>query len=277
MNSIIKYIRTRHLEGSRLQAGDDGSDQTSYAEIAGRYIVVEEKVDGANAGLSFAIPEDGLHQEVELLIQSRGHYLVGGGRERHFNLLKRWANAIETELYAALDTRYLMYGEWMYAKHTEFYDLLPHYFLEFDLYDKSKDQFLSTAARRAVLKSAPVVSVPVLFEGIAPKKLDDLLALITHSKAKSNQWRANLTIAAGHAGVDPVRAAKETRDSDIMEGLYIKVEEGDYTVDRLKWVCPDFVQKILENDSHWHSRPIIVNQLSPGVDIFSGKIAGELC
>lgn len=261
MDSLIKYTRTRHLEGSRLQEGDDGSDQTPYRFLAGKYIVVEEKIDGANSGVSFP-------QDAELHLQSRGHYLTGGWNERHFNMFKRWAAAFETDLYTILDDQFLMYGEWMYTKHTDFYDQLPHYFFEFDIYDRSSETFLSTAARRAMLKGSPVVSVPVLYEGIAPKTLKELLAMIKPSLYKTDNWRDNLAIAARRAGVDPERAAEETRDSNLMEGLYIKVEEGNKTVDRLKWVCPDFVQKILDSDSHWQSRPIIVNQLAPGVDIF---------
>ena len=41
-----------------------------------------------------------------------------------------------------------MFGEWMYAKHTVFYDALPHYFMEFDIYDREKKEFLDTKRRR---------------------------------------------------------------------------------------------------------------------------------
>lgn len=47
-----------------------------------------------------------------------------------------------------LGARYVMYGEWLYAKHTVYYDMLPHYFMEFDIYDKENGSFLGTAARR---------------------------------------------------------------------------------------------------------------------------------
>ena len=76
---LIKYPRTPHLESSRLQSGDIEHGQQPYHLLAGQYIVVEEKLDGANCAISFS--ESG-----ELLLQSRGHYLTGGGRERQFNL-----------------------------------------------------------------------------------------------------------------------------------------------------------------------------------------------
>lgn len=53
MEQIYKYPRTRHVEGSRLQADDPAT--APRAELAGRHLVVEEKVDGANCGMSFGI------------------------------------------------------------------------------------------------------------------------------------------------------------------------------------------------------------------------------
>ena len=57
MLRIHKYPRTPHIEGSRLQPGDEDLDSVPLTQIAGRPLVVEEKVDGANAAISFA--EDG--------------------------------------------------------------------------------------------------------------------------------------------------------------------------------------------------------------------------
>ena len=51
--SIIKYPRTPHIEGSRLQPGDEDLTQRAFSEIAGRHVVIEEKIDGANTALSF--------------------------------------------------------------------------------------------------------------------------------------------------------------------------------------------------------------------------------
>ena len=50
---IIKYPRTPHLEGSSLQPGDEDLSQIPFSEIAGRHLVVEEKIDGANSAVSF--------------------------------------------------------------------------------------------------------------------------------------------------------------------------------------------------------------------------------
>ena len=126
---LIKYPRTPHLQSSRLQFGDSEHGQLPYDQLVGQYIVVEEKLDGANCAISFS-------QSGELLLQSRGHYLIGGGRERQFNLFKHWATVHESGLIERLEDRYIMYGEWLHKKHSIFYDALPHYFCEFDIWDR---------------------------------------------------------------------------------------------------------------------------------------------
>src|SRR6187549_2710810 len=103
--NLLKYPRTRHLEGSRLQPGDEDLEQVPFSEIAGRSLVVEEKLDGANAAVSF--DETG-----RPWLQSRGHFLTGGWRERHFAPLKQWAAEHAAALFERLGTRFVMYGEW---------------------------------------------------------------------------------------------------------------------------------------------------------------------
>ncbi len=63
-----------------------------------------------------------------------------------------------------------MYGEWLYAKHTVFYDNLPHYFMEFDVLDRLTRAFLSTTARRELLTGLPVMPVPVIEEPSQPSR-----------------------------------------------------------------------------------------------------------
>ncbi|MEU3647499.1 RNA ligase family protein [Lentzea sp. NPDC034063] len=250
---LRKYPRTPHLEGSRLQPGDEDLDQVPFRAIAGRHLVVEEKLDGANAGISF--DSGGV-----LKLQSRGHFLMGGPREWQFAPLKAWAATHQGVLWERLGTRYVLYGEWLYAKHTVFYDALPHHFCEFDLLDRTSGEFLSTPERRRVLADTPVVSVPVLHEGPL-RRLKDLTALIGPSLCRTPGWRAALVEAARAAGQDPEVVVAETDSDDDMEGLYIKVEEDGRTVERYKWVRPTFVTAVLDSGSHWQDRPILPNRV----------------
>lgn len=250
--NIIKYPRTPHLEGSNLQIGDSSKDRIPIKSVAGRRVVIEEKMDGANSGVSFS--KDG-----DILLQSRGHFLVGGGREKHFELFKAWANRHIDDLFDILGTRHVMYGEWMFAKHTVFYNALPDRFLEFDIWDKEHGKFLSTPERRKMLDGSPVISVPVLHEGGMPKNLDDLLKLVGNSSAKTESWKTDLKEVCKRHGLDFERALGETDQSDLMEGLYVKFETDTETIGRAKWVRHGFLQTILDNDTHWLSRPIIPN------------------
>ncbi|MCU0829135.1 MAG: RNA ligase family protein [Tabrizicola sp.] len=260
---LFKYPRTRHVEGSRLQPGDI-ADNKQLRDLAGQFLTVEEKLDGANSALSF--DRDG-----NLLLQSRGHYLTGGWRERHFALFKTWAASHAQTFHAVLGHRFVMFGEWMFAKHTVFYDRLPHYFMEFDLLDRDSGLFLSTAARREILCGLPVMPVPVLFQGTIGS-VDDLRALIAPSLYKSSNWRAALTIAAEASGSRPEMVARQTEDSDLAEGLYLKLEVGVQVQDRFKFVRADFHQAIQAADGHWLDRPILPNGLDDGIDIFAPRL-----
>ena len=275
---MYKYPRTPHIEGSRLQPGDEDLASVPFSAIcakhsaegiASQYVAVEEKVDGANAAISFS--PDG-----QILLQSRGHYLTGGEREKHFNLFKQWAKSHAGTFWEVLGDseallrsadRYILYGEWLYAKHTVFYDSLPHYFLEFDVLDVEQQQFLSTKRRKQLLARLPLVSVPVLFSGVL-KSYKQLTGLLGNSNFIESGHLERFRQACEEQGLDVERSLKQTDPSPLMEGLYIKVEEGAVVTARYKYVCASFSTTVLQSDGHWLNRPIIPNLLRPGVDLF---------
>lgn len=251
---ILKYPRTPHLEGSRLQEGDEDLSQVQFDYVLGKNIVIEEKIDGANTAISF----DG---EGNLLLQSRGHYLIGGYRERHYNLFKQWANANQDTLFDALSNRYVMYGEWMYAKHAVFYDALPDYFMEFDIYDRERGVFLDTPSRRAITEKMGIISsVPVLASGVFKTK-ESVLSHLGNSNYITENHLEVLKNVVSRQGYDVERAVKETDPSLKMEGLYIKIEENGIVADRVKYVRASFIQSVMQAEGHWLNKPIIPNQL----------------
>lgn len=253
--SILKYPRTPHLEGSRLQAGDEDLSQVPFDTVLNVNIVVEEKIDGANSAISF----DG---DGNLLLQSRGHYLVGGHREKHFNLMKQWADIYRDSFYEVLGSRYIMYGEWMYAKHTVFYDALPDYFMEFDIYDRERDVFLDTPSRRELTERLPMISsVPVLGEGIFKSK-ESVLKLLGNSKYITENHIDVLRKIAERQKLDVERQVRETDPTMTMEGLYIKIESDGVIKDRVKFVRASFLQCVDASQTHWLQRSIVPNQLA---------------
>lgn len=261
MPILRKYPRTPHLEGSRPQPGDDDLASVHFEEIAGQNLVVGEKLDGANTGISFS-------PAGELLLQSRGHFLTGGPRERQFDLLKTWASAHRKSLWTSLGHRYVMYGEWLYAKHTLFYDALPHYFIEFDVLDTSEGMFLSTDRRRELLRNLPVASAPILRRGRVSRS-DELRALVGPSRFRTARNQVVLAELCRAKGLGSARVAQETDSTNHLEGLYIKVEEGGQVVARCKFVRPDFLSAVRDTATHWLDRPIVPNQLRPGSSLWS--------
>lgn len=260
MNAIRKYPRTPHLIGSRPQAGDEDLCAVPVSALKGRHVVIEEKLDGANCGVSF-------DADYALRLQSRGHYLMGGPRERQFDLLKQWAGGMADRLLDRLADRYVMYGEWLYAKHTVYYDALPHYFMEFDVLDTEMNEFLDTPRRAELLADLPVTPVKVLFAGEFPGEAF-LRALVGPSHFISALAPAQLREDVARLGWDVERAVRQTDLSGLMEGLYVKVEEGGTVTERYKFVRDEFLQTVTA-DGHWQDRPMIPNRLAPGADLFA--------
>ena len=70
---------------------------------------------------------------------------------RQLSRRKLIETTLQQAFFEVLGTRYVMYDEWVYAKHTVFYDKLPHYFLEFDVLDRQTGRFLDTPSRCELL------------------------------------------------------------------------------------------------------------------------------
>ena len=251
---IVKYPRTPHIQGSRLQPGDEDLRQRPFSEISGRHVVLEEKIDGANCAISFT-------QDGELRLQSRGHFLTGGYRERHYDLLKQWAVVHQDAFHAVLGHRYIMYGEWMYAKHAIYYDKLPHYFMEFDVLDRESGKFLDTSSRHKLLEVLPVCHVPVLASGIF-KNMADILQYLGDSLYITPNHIEHLREDALRIGLDADKICRETDASCTMEGIYIKVEEDGEVVDRMKYVRASFLQTVEVSQQNWLDRAIVPNRIT---------------
>lgn len=258
---MVKFPRTTHLEGSGIQADDDPNvtHDRDLSEMAGVVWMLTEKLDGANVGLSF----DGAG---ELRLQSRGHWLDVDGnppRERHFNDLKTWARMHAGALLERLEDRFTVYGEWMGALHTQFYDALPSLFIEFDVLDRRDMRWLTARERDALLAGLPLPCAPTLHTGAFPD-LATRERMIGPSHFRSVDWRENLErmVARSDARLDVVLKQIEVGDS---EGLYAKAEGADGVRARFKHVRSGFVQTIA-SDTHWQSRPIIRNACAPGID-----------
>lgn len=172
-------------------------------------VVVEEKVDGANLGIS--VGETG-----ELVAQNRGT-LLGPGAHPQFQALWPWLAKHRDGLIGALGSDRMLFGEWCFAVHSIKYTRLFDWFLAFDVYDRKAKRFWSSSRRDALLTGLGVAPVPRVAQGRF--ELPGLLRLLGDSKLTDGP----------------------------MEGLYVRRESPEWLVDRAKIVRAEFVQSIEEH------------------------------
>jgi hypothetical protein len=239
---FIKYPRTPHLFGSKGTDDDKHLDEAeSKAFISDGSLIVEEKLDGTNVGIHFS--ESG-----EKVLQCRGH-LITEGMHPQYDLFKQWAAVKRHVLEQRLENRFILFGEWVYARHSIHYRSLPHYFFEFDIYDKQQEAFLDLEQRLALLEGTGVQTVPVLHTG--PISRSDLEELIGPSRFDSH-FENPFT----------------KRTDNLMEGLYLRIEAEGIVFGRAKFVRPEFVEKVKQS-THWQHQPMVPNQLAESADIWS--------
>jgi len=113
--ALLKFPRTAHL----LDLGAATSDDLVAPALVvrpGQEVVITEKIDGANMGIS-------LDSARRVVVQNRSHY-VDSRSHPQFKKLDQWLDVHGLELQTILGEdetypeRYILYGEWMAAKHS---------------------------------------------------------------------------------------------------------------------------------------------------------------
>jgi hypothetical protein len=240
-DDFIKYPRTPHLFGSKGTDDDKHlGRKESEAFIANPSLIVEEKIDGTNVGIHF-------NSRGRMVLQCRGHEITEGMHPQ-YDLFKQWTSVKRPALEAMLSGKFILYGEWLYARHSVHYRKLPHYFFEFDIYDKDAGQFLDLQARLALLKGTGIHTVPVIHRGAATA--DELRSLIGPS-------------AFGSVFDNPFTG----RTDHLMEGLYLRTEANGRVTARAKMVRPEFVEKVKQSE-HWQQQSMVPNELAAGAEIW---------
>ena len=241
-DDFVKYPRTPHLFGSKGTDDDKHLNRRdSEAFIADPSLIVEEKIDGTNVGIHFT-------SKNRMVLQCRGHEITEGMHPQ-YDLFKQWTSVKRPVLEQMLGNKFILYGEWLYAKHSIFYQALPHYFFEFDIYDKDAAHFLSLNTRTEMLAGTGLHTVPVLHQG--PLDIDQLRALIGPSAYQSEFD-------------NPITG----RPDNLMEGLYLRTESETSVTGRGKMVRPEFIEKVKQSE-HWQHQAMIPNRLAPNADIWS--------
>lgn len=166
-DTLFKFPRTKHLfdaGGNGVSRDDllmDPAEEKSFytARPAQQpvLVAVEEKVDGANLGLSIGT-------DMQVYVQNRSHF-VNSKTHRQFSSLDAWLVEHSHALYDILEPgKHVLFGEWLYAKHSIHYTHLPGYFMAFDLYDKETGKFYSWRERNRRLENSDIPVVRLISE-----------------------------------------------------------------------------------------------------------------
>jgi len=221
---FFRFPSTPHIAwlGQDLPRDDKLMSPGEVQKLLSEEVVVEEKLDGANLGIS--ISPDG-----EIRVQNRGQYLqqpyIG-----QFDKLAAWLQAREEALFDALDEHLLLFGEWCAARHSLAYESLPDWFLAFDVYDRQQGAFWSTQRRNRLAGKLGLAVVPQLMSGHFSKP-----QLIQSLAKQASTYRQGP-----------------------LEGFVVRKENQDWLEMRGKLVKAEFVQSITE---HWSRRALEWNRI----------------
>jgi ATP-dependent RNA circularization protein (DNA/RNA ligase family) len=221
MDAFFKFPSTPHLVVDGVDVREDKVMSSVEAEaFLCHPLVVEEKVDGSNLGISFDANGD-------IRLQNRGNILHEPFTGQ-WKKLDSWLRTKSDILFDILTDRYILFGEWCYAKHSVSYSKLPDWFLGFDVLDKLCGRFLSTGRRNLILNNVCVSSVPHIARGVFT--LLELKEMLAHS-------------ALG---------------DQLAEGLYLRHEDENWLLVRSKLVRPGFTTSI---QLHWSKVSLISNKI----------------
>lgn len=222
---FYKFPSTPHL--AWLGKGELRSDKLLTPAEAENFLsselVIEEKIDGANLGISRDFSG-------QLLFQNRGDFLTGQFTGQ-WKPLRGWVAHHYSAFLEHLPAGVTLFGEWCFAKHSISYRFLPDLFLAFDCYDHEQDAFWSTPKRNELCQKIGLSHVPVL------KK-----AQVTMAEA--------MKLAVG-----PSLFTNQER-----EGIYLRLENYAFLKKRSKIIAPAFNQAIEE---HWSKKSIEPNHFPP--------------
>lgn len=226
MSDFFRFPQTPHLTwlGKGQPRDDKVLDPNALAELLSAPVIVEEKIDGANLGISFS-------SSGELRAQNRGAYLERPFRGQ-FSRLDQWLMERYAFFQEHLPDHLIVFGEWCAARHSLGYETLPDWFVLFDVYDRHAQRFWSVGRRNGLAKTLQLPVVPVVYQGETDVAKLERLAVQLKSRYRN-----------GNA-----------------EGIVVRKDSDQWCLARGKLVHPDFTQNIEE---HWRSRAIDWNAREP--------------
>lgn len=186
------------------------------------HVTIDEKIDGGVLGLAWSGDAPlvvGKHSMVNYDVSSKKFYGLGQWIYENY------------EKISEIPLGWIVYGEWMRARHNIPYDSLPDYFVGFDVWNGHK--FFDIIERSTFLRDIGFAEVPFIYSG-TNLEIEDLICITEGVGGVSNKSRFNC--------------------NEIIEGIIIRNDNGLVG----KYVRREFMDSIEEN---WLKLPLIENRL----------------
>lgn len=159
LTGLKKFVRIKHL----MNLGATGRDDLMWSgkeldDFMKQTLVIEEKIDGANLGIF--IDEDG-----KIIVQNRSHYISPSYHEQ-FASIDKWKYQHMDDILQVLGNNpWIIYGEWVVARHSIHYTKLPDKFILFDIYDRSTGKFFSRSKVEELINGTSFHQIRKIAEG----------------------------------------------------------------------------------------------------------------
>lgn len=218
---LPEYPSLRHLPWKPNNKGDNIASEEEASIIFNSSILIQEKIDGANCGMTFLDGHPVVRSRTKIL--RKGQDLKNPSLKQ-FASAWNWMheNQQKFEQLAEIGP-YSVYGEWMIQQHGMVYDRLSDWFIAYDLYDYEKQHFLAAHISDQILKSLMFETIPAL--------------ILLDSKIVSYEFLEEL-------------ANKTSFFSEqLREGIIVKTFDEQWTTGRFKMVRQGFDQGCLLGDT----------------------------
>ncbi len=204
-----KYPRTYHFPFSK-GASDDDKILKDENILKGKEVVITVKMDGENTTI---YPDGSFHARS-----------IDSKHKDYHSYMANIANNVSF----LIPEGYRICGEYLYAKHSIYYDNLESYFLVFGIYDEN-NMCLSWDDTKKMCNELGLITVPVLYEGKYEEDVVKMLALDAENDGQEG-------IVVRNAGSFPYEEFNKN------VGKYVR--EGH-----------------VQTDKHWTSMQIVPNKL----------------
>ena len=123
----------------------------------GDHIIIQEKIDGANAAIRYDSVTD------TIIAQSRKQILNINNNLRGFY---EWSQTLDKELVKlVLGNNQILFGEWLCSHTVKYPDDKYNNFYSYDVYDTEKEQYLPQNKVKEIVSELGLIYVPVFYEG----------------------------------------------------------------------------------------------------------------